>query len=116
VLKALKRNEVKEKLSELKRKYKRTYRFLWISLAAVAAFQLYFVRELLAAMAIFAIAFVAIGTVALVLYLVDRAGERTVEWVEPQAERAAHAARKAIDRAEEISKKQLHRLRSQTAR
>ena len=96
-------------------KTKKARKWLWIGLAAFAAVQIYFVQELLAAMIIFSVIFV-IGTVAaLVIYVVDRAGQKTVKWAEPQTARAAQAARKAIIRAEELSKKQLHRQRSQTA-
>jgi hypothetical protein len=74
------------------------------------------VQELLAAMVLFSVLFVVVAVAALVIYLFDRAGERTLEWAEPQTLRAAQAARKALQRAEEVSRKQLHRPRSQTAR
>jgi purine-cytosine permease-like protein len=96
-------------------KAKKARKWLWIGLAAVIALQIYFVQELLAAMILFSIAFVAVAIVALAIYLVDRASEKTMEWAEPQTGRAAHAARKVLARAEEISKKQLHRQRSETA-
>jgi hypothetical protein len=66
-------------------------------------------------MIIFSAVFAVGAIAALVIYVVDRAGQKTVEWAEPQTVRAAHAARKAIIRAEELSKKQLHRPRSETA-
>lgn len=101
-------------------KTKKTRKWLWISVAALAAAQIYFVRELLAAMIIFSAVFVIGAIVALVIYFVDRASQKTVQWAEPQttraAQAAAHAARNAMNRAEEFSKKQLHRQRSETAR
>lgn len=101
-------------------KAKKTRKWLWISLAGFVAVQIYFVRELVAAMIIFSAVFVIGAVVALVIYLVDRASQKTVQWAEPQtaraAQAAAHAARNAMIRAEEFSKKQLHRQRSETAR
>ena len=98
---------------------KKARKWLWISLAALAAAQIYFVRELLAAMIIFSAVFVLGAVAALVIYLVDRASQKTVQWAEPQtaraAQAAAHAARNAMSQAEEFSKRQLRRQRSETA-
>ena len=94
---------------------KKARKWPWIGLAAFAAVQIYFVQELVAAMIIFSAVFAVGAIAALVIYVVDRAGQKTVEWAEPQTVRAAQAARKAIIRAEELSKKQLHRPRSETA-
>jgi hypothetical protein len=102
-------------LPEVKAKTKQARKWLWIGLAAFVALQIYLVQELLAAMILFSIIFVVVAVAALVIYLLDRAGQRTIDWAEPQTLKAAHAARKAIDRAEEFSKKQLHRQRSETA-
>jgi uncharacterized membrane protein YraQ (UPF0718 family) len=101
---------------EVKANAKKARKWLWIGLAAFAALQVYLVQELLAAMLLFSLIFVVVAIAALVIYLFDRAGQRTMEWAEPQTVRAAHAARKALDRAEEFSKKQLHRQRSQPVR
>jgi uncharacterized membrane protein len=103
-------------LPEVKEKTKKARKWLWIGLAAFAALQIYLVQELIAAMVLFSILFVVVAVAALVIYLFDRAGQRTMEWAEPQTVKAAHAARKALARAEELSKKQLHRQRSETAR
>lgn len=103
-------------LPEVKAKTKQARKWLWVGLAAFAALQVYLVQELLAAMILFSILFVLVAVAALVIYLFDRVGQRTIEWAEPQTVKAAHAARKALDRAEEFSKKQLHRQRSETAR
>ena len=95
---------------------KKTRKWLWIGLAIFGALQMYFVQEMIAAMILFSVAFVIVGGIALFLYLFDRASQRTVAWAEPQTIRAARLARRAIARAEEVSRKQLHRQRSQTAR
>ncbi|MGC1416219.1 MAG: hypothetical protein WA817_13100 [Candidatus Acidiferrum sp.] len=49
--------------------------WLWCFLAVVAASQLYFIRELLAAFAIFTIAFAAVACVAVSLYMLVKCGE-----------------------------------------
>jgi uncharacterized membrane protein len=103
-------------LPEVKASTKKAHKWLWIGLAAFAALQVYLVQELVAAMVLFSVMFVVVALAALVIYLFDRAGQRTLQWAEPQTLRAAHAARKALARAEELSKKQLHRQRSETAR
>ena len=95
---------------------KKARKWLWITLGALAALQIYFVQEILAALFLFSVVFVIVAVAALVFYLFDRASQLTMDWAEPQTVRAARLARKAIVRAEEVSKKQLHRLRSETAR
>ena len=95
---------------------KKARKWLWIGLAALAAVQVYFVRELVAALVLFSVFFTVVAAAALLIYLFDRAGQRTMDWAEPQTLRAARLARRAWTRAEEVSKKQLHRLRSETAR
>jgi uncharacterized membrane protein YcfT len=101
---------------EVKANAKKARKWLWMGLAAFAALQVYLVQELVAAMVLFSVMFAIVAVAALLIYLFDRAGQRTLEWAEPQTARAAQAARKALQRAEELSKKQLHRQRSQTAR
>ena len=49
-----------------------------IAVTALAAVQLYFVRELLAALFIFTIVFAVVASVFLMLWLIDRAGQRTL--------------------------------------
>lgn len=83
-------------------------KWLWIGLAAFVALQMYFVRELLAALMLFTGAFILCAIVVLVFYLIDRASR----WGLGLAE---HQAKRAIVAAEEISKKQLRRPRSEPA-
>jgi hypothetical protein len=95
---------------------KKARKWLWVGLAALAAVQLYFVQEMMAALVLFSILFAVVATGVLLVYLFDRAGQRAMDWAEPRAVRAARSAHRAWDRVEEVSKKQLHRLRSETAR
>ena len=89
---------------------KKIPKWLWIGLAALVAVQIYYVREMLAALLIFAVLFGIAAVIAFVLFVLDQASQKTVEWAEPQAKRAAHAAhRGVVHLEEEISKKLPHR-------
>ena len=103
-------------LPAVKEKTKKARKWLWVGLAAFAALQIYLVQELVAAMVLFSIFFAVVALIALVIYLFDRAGQKTMQWAGPQAQRAAQATAKALAQAEELSKKQLRRQRSETAR
>jgi hypothetical protein len=83
-------------------------KWLWIAIAVFVALQIYFVRELLAALMLFTGIFVICATVALVFYLIDRASRWGLGF-------AGHQAKRALVAAEEISKKQLRRPRSEPA-
>lgn len=83
-------------------------KWFWIALAVFVALQIYFVQELLVALMLFTGLFVVCALVALVLFLVDRASRWGIGMAGQQAKRAINAA-------EEISKKQLRRPRSETA-
>lgn len=83
-------------------------KWLWIGVVAFVALQIYFVQEMVAALVLFTGLFVVCALIALALYLVDRAGRWGLGVAEQQAKRALVAA-------EEISKKQLRRPRSEPA-
>ena len=83
-------------------------KWMWIALGAFAALQIYFVRELLAALILFTGIFIVCAILALILYLVDRASRWGLGVAGVQAKRA-------LTVAEEISKKQLRRPRSEPA-
>lgn len=89
---------------------KKISKWVWIGLAALVAIQIYYVREMLAALVIFAVLFGIGAVIAFVLFLFDQVSQKTVEWAEPQAKRAAQAARRGVVHIEEeISKKLPHR-------
>jgi hypothetical protein len=83
-------------------------KWLWVALGALVALQIYFVQELLVAFMLFTGIFIVCAIVALALYLVDQASRWGLGAAGNQAKRAFVAA-------EEISKKQLRRLRSEPA-
>ena len=83
-------------------------KWLWIGLGTFVALQIYFVQEMVAALMLFTGIFVVCAMIALVLYLIDRASRWGLDM-------AGHQAKRAITAAEEISKKQLRRPRSEPA-
>jgi hypothetical protein len=83
-------------------------KWLWVFLGAILVGQLYYVREMLAALVLFAILFAICGTVAGVIYVLGRAGESTISAAEP-------LARKSFAYAEEISRKAFRRPHSAPA-
>ena len=87
---------------------KKARKWMWVGLATFVALQIYFVQEMLAALILFTGVFVVFAIVALVLYVVDRAGQWGLGW-------AGHQARRGLTLAEDISKKQIRRPRSETA-
>ena len=89
-------------------KEKKARKWFLIGLAGFVALQVYFVQEMLAALMLFTGAFILIALAALALYLIDRAGQWGLGW-------AGHHARRGLVAAEEISKKQLRRPRSEIA-
>ena len=56
------------------------YRWMWLGPITLAAFQVYYVREVGAALVIFSVLFTSVGATALMLILLDRAGQRTLAW------------------------------------
>jgi len=83
-------------------------KWMWIGLGVFVALQIYFVQEMLVALMLFTGLFVVCALAVLVLYLIDRASR----WGFAVA---GHQAKRAITAAEEISKKQLRRPRSEPA-
>ena len=95
---------------------KKARKWMWAGLLALAALQIYFVQELLAALLLFALAFVIIAIAALGLWLADMAGQRGFTWIGQHSGPAFQLARRGWTLVEDISKKQLHRPRSAPAR
>jgi cytosine/uracil/thiamine/allantoin permease len=94
---------------------KKARKWMWVGLAAFVALQIYFVQEMLAALLLFAGVFVIVAVIALLIYLVDRAGQWSIGWAGERARPAMQLARRGWILAEEISKKPFRRPRSETA-
>ena len=98
-----------------KLKDKKVRRWLWVAVAAVVAFQTYYVKEMLAALILFAVLFAITATVVAVLYALDLAGQRAAEWAEPQAVKTAHVVAKTWTQVDDVRKKLLHHQHSEIA-
>ena len=85
---------------------KKIRNWMLLGLAAFVALQIYFVQEMLVALVLFTGVFVLLAVAALALYLIDRAGQWGLVW-------AGRQARRGLSVAEEISKKQPRRPRSE---
>ncbi len=88
---------------------------MWILLGVLVAFQLYFVRELLAALLLFTLAFAVLAGLALVFFLVEQAGQVSLAWVEPRTRAVVGLARRGLVLIEDLSKRPFRRPRSETA-
>ena len=91
-------------------------KWVWLGLLAFVALQIYFVQEMVVALMLFTGVFVIFAVAALVLYLVDRAGQWGLGWAGQHARPVAKLARRGWVAAEDFSKKPFHRQRSETAR
>jgi uncharacterized membrane protein YqjE len=94
---------------------KKARKWMWAGLAALVALQMYFVQEMLAALLLFAGVFVIVAVIALLIYLVDRAGQWSIGWAGERVRPALQLARRGWALAEDISKKPFRRPRSETA-
>ena len=71
-------------------------KWMWWFLAVVVAFQLYFVRELLAAFALFAMGFAAIAFVVASVYMLQTGWEVAVERVAESGHPVVSMARRSV--------------------
>ncbi len=90
-------------------------KWMWWFLGVVGALQLYFVRELLAAFALFAAVFAIFGLVIASLYMLQKgwavAVERTVESGHPVVE----MAKRSVSAVEDMARRPLRRPGSAAA-
>jgi hypothetical protein len=89
---------------------------MWWFLGVVVALQLYFVRELLAAFALFALVFLAIGSFIASLYLLQKAWSAAVVHVADSRHPALSAFRRSVDAVEDLIRRPLRRPGSAAAR
>ena len=90
-------------------------KWMWVFLAALVALQLYFVRELLAALFLFTLGFGLLAGLAVVFFLVDQARQFSLAWVEPRTHVVAALTRRGLVLLEDLSKKPFRRPRSEPA-
>jgi purine-cytosine permease-like protein len=90
-------------------------RWFWVGVIALVALQLYYVREMLALLILFAAFFAVATAIVLALYLVNRAGQFSLSKVEPYAVSAARAGRRGLGFVGEVSRRPFRRQHSETA-
>jgi uncharacterized membrane protein YhaH (DUF805 family) len=91
-------------------------KWMWWFLGVVAGLQLYFVRELLAAFALFAVAFAAIAFVIASLYMLQRGWAVAVGRLADSKHPVMVAARQSMDTIEDLARRPLRRPGSEPAR
>jgi hypothetical protein len=89
-------------------------KWLWISLGVLVASQLYFVRELFAAFAIFILLFAALGSVIAALYMFQKVWETGVLRFVRSQNSWVLALKRTVNHAEELARRPLRRPGSAT--
>jgi hypothetical protein len=108
-------SQIKTLFGAIKQNTKLRNRLL-LALAVLLVFQLYFVRELLAAELLFGVLFAVLLAVAGFFYVVGAIGEWGIEVGGVGARVLMQSARRGLATIEEISKKPFHRPHSESAR
>jgi predicted MFS family arabinose efflux permease len=91
-------------------------KWMWLFLVVLAALQLYAVRELLAAFAIFLLGFTAIALCIGMLYFVHKSWEAGVRWAVASKHPVFLAARRGVAAVENWARTPLRRPDSEPAR
>ncbi len=86
---------------------------MWWLLGAIAALQVYFVQELLAAFALFAMAFLAIAGVTVSLYTLHRVWAVTVDRVADSRHPVMVSVRHGVYSVEEMARRPFRRPSSE---
>lgn len=94
--------------SENPRTENKARRWMWGFLIALGALQIYYVQEMLAALFLFSLVFIAFGVVGLALYAANRASQAGLTKVEPYARLAARAGRRTFGYIEYLIR--IHRV------
>jgi hypothetical protein len=90
-------------------------KWMWWFLAVMFALQLYFVRELLAAFALFAMGFAAVAFVIASLYLLQKGWELTVARVAESSHPVVGMARRSVSAVGDLTGRLLRRPGSEPA-
>jgi uncharacterized membrane protein YhaH (DUF805 family) len=91
-------------------------KWMWMFLATVVLLQVYFVQELLAAFALFALGFAAIGAVFASLYMLQKGWAVAVERIADSRHPVMVAARQGIYNVEDLARRPFRRPGSAAAR
>jgi hypothetical protein len=90
-------------------------KWMWLFLGVLAALQLYAVRELLAAFALFILGFGALTLCVLVLYSLHKVWEAGVAWMVASRHPIFLAARRSVSFVEDLGKRPFRGTGSETA-
>lgn len=90
-------------------------KWMWWFLAALVALQMYFVQELIAAFALFAVGFGVLAVALSGLYLMQKAWESGLARVAESSHPALNAARRGLAYVEDFARRPLRRPRSEPA-
>lgn len=82
---------------------------MWWLLSSIVALQIYFVQELLAAFALFAMAFLAVAGATVSVYMLHRAWAVTVDRVADSQHPAVLAVRHGISSVEDLARRPFRR-------
>lgn len=91
-------------------------KWMWWFLGVVLALQLYFVRELVAAFALFALGFAAVAFVIMSLYMLQKVWETGVQRIADSQNPVVDIARRGVNAVEDLARRQLRRPGSAAAR
>jgi hypothetical protein len=91
-------------------------KWMWRFLGVLVALQLYFVRELLAAFALFALAFAAVACAVISLYMLQKGWEVAVTRLAESNHPVVNLARRSVFVVEDLVRRPLRRPGSATAR
>jgi hypothetical protein len=89
-------------------------KWLWLFLGGVIAMQSYFVQELVAAFALFALGFIALAFIVGTVYASHRAWALFVERTADSQHPAMVAARQSMDSIEDLARRPFRRPGSET--
>jgi uncharacterized membrane protein YhaH (DUF805 family) len=84
-------------------------KWMWWLLGSIAALQLYFVRELLAAFALFVMGFLAVSAGVISLYMLHRVWAVTVDRVADSQHPVIVAVRHGMDSVEDMARRPFRR-------
>src|SRR5215469_4854654 len=100
---------MKTRASQSKSMTDKDRKWMWWLLGSIAALQVYFVQELLAAFALFAMAFLAIAAAVVGLYTMHRAWAFTVDRVADSQHPSMLAVRRGIASVEDLARRPFRR-------
>jgi len=90
-------------------------KWMWRFLGVAGAFQLYFVRELVAAFALFAAVFAVFGVVIASLYILQKSWAVAVEHVAESSHPVVAMAKRSVNAVEDLARRPLRRPGSAAA-